>query len=152
MPRPAAFLFVAFQVHLLYLDDSGSTKNAADHYVVLAGVSAFERRPYYISRELDRIAARVWPESPDTIEFKGVDMMSGRKHWRGLEKPVREQALKEALMFIANQSAEVRLGLPRSIKLWSLRKIPWNMRSNSYAIASIDSYSVVIAEEILSGD
>lgn len=96
-------------MHLLYLDDAGSVQNAADDYIVLAGVSAFERRPYYLCQELDRIAEKVWPDSPSTIEFRGVDMISGRKHWRGVNKRVREQALKDALSVIAGRRGDVRV-------------------------------------------
>jgi transcriptional regulator with XRE-family HTH domain len=35
-------------VHLLYTDESGASTNA-NHYV-LAGISAFERKPYYLSQ------------------------------------------------------------------------------------------------------
>lgn len=87
-------------MHLLYLDDSGSVVNASDKYVVLAGVSAFERKPYFLCQQLDRIAENVWPDSPTTIEFRGVDMVSGRKHWRGVSKAVREQTLKDALALL----------------------------------------------------
>lgn len=96
-------------MHLLYLDDSGSVKNASDAYLVLAGISASERRPYYLCQELDRIAEKVWPNSPETIEFRGVDMISGRKHWRGIDKIVREQTLKDALTIIAVRRGDVRV-------------------------------------------
>lgn len=96
-------------MHLLYLDDAGSVTNASDAYIVLAGVSAYERRPYYLCQELDRIAERVWPDSPATIEFRGVDMLSGRKHWRGVDKVVREKALKDALSIVGRRRQNVRV-------------------------------------------
>jgi hypothetical protein len=94
-------------VHLLYLDDSGSVKNASDTYLVLAGISAFERRPYYLCQELDRLAEKVWPDSPTTIEFRGVDIMSGRKHWRGVDKAKRPQILKDALSIVGQRRRDI---------------------------------------------
>ena len=101
-------------MHLLYLDDSGSSKIAADTYVVLAGVSVFERRPHYLSLELERIAEKVWPDAPSSIELRGVDIMSGRRHWRGVDKAVRVQALKDALGLIAHRRGSEQ-------RLWGVR-------------------------------
>ena len=46
-------------MYLLYLDDSGSVGNAADNYVILAGVAVFERLPYWFSQKMNGLAARV---------------------------------------------------------------------------------------------
>jgi hypothetical protein len=90
-------------MHLLYLDDSGSTKNAQDKYVILAGICVFERVPYHFSNELDKLAKEVWPDSPN-LEFHGTDIFSGKKHWRGLDKNKRLQTYKRALSIIARSS------------------------------------------------
>ncbi len=95
-------------MHLLYLDDSGSVKNASDRHLILAGVSVFERMPHWLSRRMDTLAREVWPDSPNTIEFHGVDIFSGRKHWRGVKRDVRHTAFRKALEILA-QSAHVRL-------------------------------------------
>lgn len=95
-------------MHLLYLDDSGSVGNATDRHVILAGVSVFERQPHWFSKRLDAIASRLWPDAPPSLEFRGADILGGKRHWRGLERDVREAAFCEALGVLAS-SEQVRL-------------------------------------------
>ena len=95
-------------MHLLYLDDSGSVHNAADNHFILAGLSVHERHPYFLSRRLDRIAQDVWPDNPAGIEFRGNEMFSGRRHWRGVRKEHRLEAYVSALGAIRETSG-VRL-------------------------------------------
>lgn len=95
-------------MHLLYLDDSGDVKNSIDRHVVLAGLEVFERQPHWFSQKLDAIAERLSPEGPAALEFRGVDILSGRKRWRGIPRPEREAAYGEALE-ILRASARVRL-------------------------------------------
>jgi hypothetical protein len=92
-------------MHLLYLDDSGSVGNAADRHIVLAGVSVFERQPHWFSAKMDEIAARIWPDNPQSLEFRGADMLTGKKHWRGVGQDDRVSAYKEALgiLKVSNQ-------------------------------------------------
>jgi hypothetical protein len=73
-------------MYLLYLDDSGSVANPADRHIVLAGLAIFERQPHWFSERLDAIAQRIWPDSPETLEFRGADIMGGKKQWRGVER------------------------------------------------------------------
>ena len=84
-------------MYLLYLDDSGSVQNASDRNIVLAGVAVFERQPHWFSSRLETIAGQVWPGSPSTIEFRGTDILSGKKHWRGVGREDRIEAYKNAL-------------------------------------------------------
>ena len=91
-------------MHLLYLDDSGAVGNAADKHIVLAGLSVFERAPHWIGQSLDRLAAEVWPENPNGLEFRGVDIMSGRKHWRGIAPDVRHETYCKALEIVTRNS------------------------------------------------
>lgn len=95
-------------MHLLYLDDSGSVRNASDRHIVLAGLAVFERLPHWFTQELDAIARRVWPSSPETLEFRGADILGGKKHWRGIERTARIEAYKDALRIIG-ASRQVRL-------------------------------------------
>jgi hypothetical protein len=95
-------------MHLLYLDDSGSVRNPADRHIVLAGLAVFERQPHWFSARLDAIAQRLWPDSPETLEFRGADIRGGKKHWRGTGKGDREEAYREALR-ILGMSNQVRL-------------------------------------------
>ena len=48
-------------MYLLYLDDSGSVGNAADNYVIFAGVAVFERQTHWLSSEVEKIAAQFNP-------------------------------------------------------------------------------------------
>ncbi len=95
-------------MHLLYLDDSGSVKNASDSHIVLAGVSVFERQPHWFSGRLDEIAARLRPDAPQEIEFRGTDIRGGKKAWRRIPKNERIEIYREALGIIAaSRSATV---------------------------------------------
>ena len=95
-------------MHLLYLDDSGSVKNASDRHIILAGLCVFERIPHWLSRSLDNIAKAVWPQDPYHIEFRGVNIFSGRKQWRGVSQEKRREAYRDALTILAT-SPHVRL-------------------------------------------
>lgn len=97
-----------FCMYLLYLDDSGSVQNPADTHIVLAGIAVFERQPHFLSSQLDKIAARVWPDNPQSLEFRGSDILNGRRHWRGIEKAERRAVYTEALKILV-QSRHVRL-------------------------------------------
>lgn len=99
---PAAFS--AGPMHLLYLDDSGSVGNASDRHIILAGVSVFERKPHWFSQSLDRIADGVWPNDPQHLEFRGADIFSGKRHWRGVERDVRDRAYCDALKVLADST------------------------------------------------
>jgi hypothetical protein len=107
-PLPAAFSSGSSGLHLLYLDDSGSAKNAQDRHVILAGVAVFERQPFWFSKQLDRLAAEISPEAPDSVEFRGGDIITGRKHWRKIPKDQRLDVYDRALDILKN-SREARL-------------------------------------------
>ena len=96
-------------MHLLYLDDSGSVGNASDKHVVLAGLSVEEKLPHWLSQNLDRLAEKIWPDSPQSLEFRGTDIRGGKRHWRGVGKNDRERAYADALQLIASTSPKVRL-------------------------------------------
>jgi hypothetical protein len=106
LPRPADF--IGARAHLLYLDDSGSTKNKDDKHVILAGVAVFERRPFWFSQKLDEIAAEVAPEAPHALEFRGGDIITGRKQWRKISQETRISIYERALDILA-KSGEARL-------------------------------------------
>lgn len=95
-------------MYLLYLDDSGSVGNASDVHIILAGVAVFERQPHWFSQRLDGLAERIWPDNPQGLEFRGSDILNGRKHWRGVGRQVRTDAYREALTFLGT-SSQVRL-------------------------------------------
>lgn len=88
-------------MYLLYLDDSGSVRNASDRHVILAGFAIFERGGHWLGGALDKMAAEIWPTSPDSLEFHGTDIHSGKKHWRAVPKEDRERAYRDALGHLA---------------------------------------------------
>lgn len=95
-------------MHLLYLDDSGSVQNASDRHIILAGLSVYERQPYWLCRELDTLAANIWPQGPEELEFRGADIIAGKKQWRAIPRAKRIEAYKTALGVLGT-SQHVRL-------------------------------------------
>lgn len=95
-------------MHFLYLDDSGSVSNAQDRHIVLAGLSVFERQPHWFSEQLDAIANGIWPQDPLNLEFRGADILGGKKQWRAVPKADRVSAYRKALGVIGNAN-RVRL-------------------------------------------
>lgn len=95
-------------MYLLYLDDSGSVKNASDRHIILAGVSVFEQGGHWLSGKLDSLAEKLWPDDPANLEFHGTEIYSGKKQWRRIPRDVRMQAFREALGYLA-QSRQARL-------------------------------------------
>lgn len=90
-------------MHLLYLDESGSTTDPNQRFFVLAGISCFERQTHWLSNEMDRIAARFYPEDPSVLELHGNPMFQGKGIWRKYGTDLRIQALKDILELV-NQS------------------------------------------------
>ena len=76
-------------MHLLYMDESGSVHDPKQNFFVLAGISIFERQGFWLSQELDNIAARFNPADPASVELHGNPMMSGKGMWRNYPKEVR---------------------------------------------------------------
>lgn len=91
-------------MHILYLDDSGSVGNPSDTHIILAGLTVFERMPHWLSQRLDMLAERIWPDSPQSIEFRGTDILSGKRHWRGINKEPRINAYKDALNILGSSN------------------------------------------------
>jgi hypothetical protein len=65
-------------MHLLYLDHAGAVEDPSQKHFVLAGISVFERQTYWLSHELDEIAARFNPADPPAVELHGSPMHGGR--------------------------------------------------------------------------
>jgi hypothetical protein len=89
-------------VHLLYLDDSGSAQNQNEAYLVLGGVSVFERQVHFISKELDQIARTVNLADPGAVEFHASEIWAGRKApWSGMSKTDRRDKIRAVLQVLA---------------------------------------------------
>jgi hypothetical protein len=86
-------------MYLLYLDDSGSAKNANEEYLVLGGASVFERRAHFIAEELETLAAQYDGSNPDSVEFHASEIFRGKTHpWSTLKsRQERIRAIKNVL-------------------------------------------------------
>lgn len=96
-PHQAACFVLGGNVHLLYLDESGSASDPNQQYFVLAGVSVFERETHWVEQELNQVAARFSPSDPYAVELHGSPMRSGKGSWRRHTKGSRLDAIKDAL-------------------------------------------------------
>lgn len=94
---------------LLYLDDSGSVKNAGEDYLVLGGVSIPENSIRWLTNQLEELAQRVWPQDPRAIEFHASETYSGKGPvWSTFQKPQRVQIIKDVLGTLGQAHAEVK--------------------------------------------
>ncbi|WP_199538617.1 DUF3800 domain-containing protein [Duganella sp. BJB475] len=84
-------------MHLLYVDESGSATDASQRYLVLAGVSVFERTTHWIEKSLDEIVNKIDPVTPRDLELYGSPMRSGKGIWRKFDLATREALIIEAL-------------------------------------------------------
>jgi hypothetical protein len=96
-------------MYLLYADESGTTHDQNQQYFVLAGFRIFERQGYWISDQLDKIAARFDPADPLSVELHGSPMLSGRGKWRSYSKSDREKAIEDILQVFLQSHPSNRL-------------------------------------------
>ena len=96
-------------MYLLYVDESGTTHDPNQQYFVLAGFCVFERQGYWISNQLDQIAARFDPADPAAVELHGSPMFGGRGQWRSHPKEDRHQAIEDALKVFLQSHPSNRL-------------------------------------------
>jgi hypothetical protein len=96
-------------MYLLYADESGTVNDPQQQYFVLAGFCVFERQGFWISRELDAIAARFNPADPATVELHGNPMIVGKGIWRKHPKADRTKALEDALRVFLRSHPSNRL-------------------------------------------
>ncbi len=95
-------------MYLFYVDESGHGADPNQRYFVLAGFSVFERQSWWISEELEQIACRFDPATPDTVELHGSPMLQGRDGWKLHPRADREQAMRDALsVFTASHPSNV---------------------------------------------
>lgn len=106
---PIAFFYFLSPMYLLYVDESCSAGDARQSAFVLAGVSLFERQGFWISRELDKIAARFNPARPGAVELHASPMFGGRGAWRKADRHARVQAIKDALQVFADSHPSNRI-------------------------------------------
>ncbi|MGA9362847.1 MAG: DUF3800 domain-containing protein [Bacteroidota bacterium] len=85
-------------MHLLYLDDSGSPANADETYLVLGGISVYESQADYLSQQLEELALKIQPTSPQTLEFHASEIYAGTKEpWKSMRKEERKAIIRQVL-------------------------------------------------------
>lgn len=88
-------------MHLLYADESGSISDPKQRFFVLAGICVFERQGFWISEELDKVAAKFNPADPNSVELHASYMYHGKSFWKNFPAKERIEAMKEALEVFA---------------------------------------------------
>ena len=94
-------------MHLLYVDESGSASN--QRFLVLAGLSVFERQAFWISSQLDKLAASINPADPYAIEFHANHMFQGKGFWRSLPTNQRIELMMECLSVFSSSHNSNRI-------------------------------------------
>ncbi len=96
-------------MHLLYLDDSGSTANQNEAYLVLGGVSIYEAQADWVIQEMDKLAQSVDPINPHQIEFHAAEIFSRRKApWNSMSREEAQGIIKAVLQVLANSFDSAR--------------------------------------------
>jgi len=84
-------------VFLLYVDESGDVDDPNISHFVLSGFAIFERQTYWLSQELEKIAARFDEADPGSVELHGNPMVQGNKGWKQFPQTDRLNAIKDSL-------------------------------------------------------
>jgi hypothetical protein len=97
-------------MHLLYLDDAGSTANSNEEYFVLAGVSVFEAQTSWFTQELDRLAQSINPANPNQVEFHASEIFSRRTApWNSMSREDAQGVIKAVLQVLARSYDSARV-------------------------------------------
>jgi hypothetical protein len=81
-------------MHLLYLDESGNEKDPTDRFFVLGGIALFERQTYFLSKALDDVQEKHFPNK-QPIPFHASEIRSGRNFWRSVPDEKRNAVLAD---------------------------------------------------------
>ena len=96
-------------MHLLYLDDSGSTRNTSEDYLVLGGISVFEAQADYLSQRLEELAFRIFPSDPHSVEFHAYEIYNGKiEPWASMKREDRKATIKVVLKIFADSYESAR--------------------------------------------
>jgi len=83
-------------MYLLYLDESGGPTEVDQDYYVLGGISVHERKPFFMSKELDDLQERWFPTATDSIEFHASHVRNGKgEPWESMSKGDRLKLMNE---------------------------------------------------------
>lgn len=102
-------------MHLLYLDDAGSTGNPNEEYLVLGGVSVYEAQPQWITQKLDNLAESIQPGNPHAVEFHASEIFSRRiVPWRSMSREEAQGVIKGVLDVLKRSYDTARLRVCRA--------------------------------------
>lgn len=96
-------------MHLLYVDESGTTGDPKQKHFVLAGISIFERQTFWICNQLDEVASRFNSANPEEIELHANPMFLGKKYWRKFPVEMRINAMLDCLEIFARSEKSNRI-------------------------------------------
>jgi hypothetical protein len=96
------------RMYILYLDDSGSAKNPKENYVVLGGICVPEKSIYWLTNQLENLAAQIYPQDPRKVEFHASDIFGGREEpWNKFSKEERIGIIKKVLGVLDAAHADI---------------------------------------------
>jgi Protein of unknown function (DUF3800) len=97
-------------MYLLYLDESGGAAEQDQQYYVLGGISAFERKPYFIGKDMDDLQAELFPKATDLIEFHSSAIRNGNgEPWESMSRGDRMSILNRVYDLLAKTQDNVSL-------------------------------------------
>lgn len=81
-------------MYILYLDESGDpAKWHEQNNFVLAGLAVHEGQIYGLSKQLDAIQTRFFPQISPQLPFHATDVRNGKGHFRDLSPEKREELM-----------------------------------------------------------
>ena len=95
-------------MYLLYLDESGNENDPNDKYFVLAGLALFERQTYFLTKDIDAVQDKHFPNH-QPIPFHASEIRSGRNLWRRMEPEKRDAVLDDLSAAVMKSPARGRI-------------------------------------------
>lgn len=97
-------------MHLLYLDDSGSSPNPTEDYLVLGGLSVYEAQAHWFTQEMDRLAQGIDASNPHAVEFHASEIFGRRNSpWNRFAKDEAQGIIKAVLRIVAQSYETARV-------------------------------------------
>jgi len=97
-------------MHLLYLDDSGSSPNPSEDYLVLGGISVYEAQVHWFTQAMDRLAQGIDPNDPHSVEFHASEIFSRRNApWNHQTRDEARGIIKAVLRIVAQSYETTRV-------------------------------------------
>jgi len=95
-------------MYILYLDDSGSIPNPNEDYFVLGGICVPETSIRWLSHELEKLAEKIAPNNPRSVEFHASEIYAGRNPpWSQYSRVERIKIIKSVLHTLDNAYSHI---------------------------------------------